>query len=66
MYMFRTFDQRKKELIKDILPLFAVGVFIQRRDYLFGAQTSNVIEAILNDLSTLKVQPIVDLVLSTS
>ena len=46
----------------EILPLFAVGVFLQRRDYLIGATVSNISEAILSDLSTLKVEPVLELI----
>ena len=41
-----------------ILSLFAVGVFVQRRNYLIGCSSSNIAEAILSDLSTLKVEPV--------
>ena len=46
----------------EILPLFAVGVFLQRRDYLIGVTVSNISEAILSDLSTLKVEPVLELI----
>jgi len=48
-----------------ILALFAVGVFVQRRDYLIGANSSQVAEAILSDLSTLKVEPVLTLLFET-
>ena len=45
------------------MPLFAVGAFVQRRDYLIGAPNASITDAILNDLSTLKVQPVLDSIL---
>ena len=44
-----------------IFPLFAVGVFVQRKVHLLGATNSNIADAILSDLSTLKVEPVLKL-----
>lgn len=46
----------------EILAIFSVGVFLIRRNYLLGCGASVDAEAILSDLSTLKVEPVLELV----
>jgi len=48
----------------EILSVFSVGVFLVRRQFLLGCGASVDAEAILSDLSTLKVKPVLELVFS--